>query len=1067
MCRTVSVLIFVLIACALAHADTTWVSDSLISGTWTSAHSPYMIQRTVTVGTSTTLSVGAGVTVFFDGPYRFNVYGTLRAIGTAASPIYFTTDTVANPSRWRGVRLLQATSTTLQHCVIEYGYATSPGDDRYGGGLEVQNCSPSLSYCTIRYCYALLDGGGVYCRSNGNANFTDCEIIGCYSHLGDGGGLFGLESSPILTRCMVRGNRTRQAGGGVAFESNPVNVVLASCQIDSNVAANGGGLYFRGHRLSATVNNCRMQGNSAARGGGVWDSAAHVDYVNCLISGNQAPSGGGMFSADGSQITMNFCTVANNPASDAAVWSRNDALALADVIVASPDQGTGVHVVNSGSISAVCCDVFSSAGSAFSGAIPSSLGRRSRTNLWGDSCDASLNLMFDPLFVNPDSSNFRLQDSSRCLAASFAAATIPVMDLDNLARPWPQESNPDIGAFENRHSNSSPNQLHAALRGTVGPGTFLVGEDIWVDAADTLTLLPGTQLTFVTRGSFVIRGLLLAMGTEEDSIIITADTIASPNHWQGMEFRNSPYGCRMSYCRISNSNNGNVRIYSTSPTFDHCVFEYGNSAVGGGVYCQADTSHFQQCTFRFNVAPYGGGSGYGGAGAACISSNAVFENCYFNHNRSSAWGGGLLLDQQGAPYVSHCTFVANGGWYGGGAIDADANSAVISNCLFYGNWAEDGGAIRVYSSARFEECVFDSNDALQGSAAYISGAQITRCTFLRNNAGDQAGIFCYGAVTLDNSIISFTRGIALGFDFSAGAVVAHCDFYGSTVANFGSVNGLSDMPPGIGRRNRTNFRGDSSDQYLNVFVNPLFADTVAHDYHLTAASHCIDAGDSTLPSDSDHTRPDIGAFYFPQSGHSPLPFTLIAPANDSILTADSAVTFRWGRASDPDYWDTLSCTLHLSLADTSFSVAAPVDSMSTLNLAPLHLTPPRPVSWWVTAHSLFPDTTITSDTFRFVVDIPDRVEQLHPLPTVFALHAVYPNPFNPATRISYDLPQPCEVRLRVFDVLGREVTTLVSQRQSAGFYSVEWNAQAYPSGMYFTILSAADKQFVRKMLLLK
>lgn len=87
--------------------------------------------------------------------------------------------------------------------------------------------------------------------------------------------------------------------------------------------------------------------------------------------------------------------------------------------------------------------------------------------------------------------------------------------------------------------------------------------------------------------------------------------------------------------------------------------------------------------------------------------------------------------------------------------------------------------------------------------------------------------------------------------------------------------------------------------------------------------------------------------------------------------------------------------------------------------------------------------------------------------THMATISVYPNPFNPTTQIRYDLPKSGMVTLTVFDLLGREVVTLVDQRVSAGSYTIEWNAERYPGGMYFAVLEAGNKRMVQKMLLMK
>lgn len=79
----------------------------------------------------------------------------------------------------------------------------------------------------------------------------------------------------------------------------------------------------------------------------------------------------------------------------------------------------------------------------------------------------------------------------------------------------------------------------------------------------------------------------------------------------------------------------------------------------------------------------------------------------------------------------------------------------------------------------------------------------------------------------------------------------------------------------------------------------------------------------------------------------------------------------------------------------------------------------------------------------------------------------YPNPFNPNTTISYTLKQSTSVKLTVYDRLGREVKTLVDEQQSAGTYSVEFNASNLPSGIYFYRIRTPEKTEVRKMILAK
>ncbi len=88
-------------------------------------------------------------------------------------------------------------------------------------------------------------------------------------------------------------------------------------------------------------------------------------------------------------------------------------------------------------------------------------------------------------------------------------------------------------------------------------------------------------------------------------------------------------------------------------------------------------------------------------------------------------------------------------------------------------------------------------------------------------------------------------------------------------------------------------------------------------------------------------------------------------------------------------------------------------------------------------------------------------------PSGFALNQNFPNPFNPSTLISYKLATLSDVTLKVYDVLGREVQTLVHERQTAGEHSVTFNAANLPSGVYFYGISAGTFTQIRKMVFLK
>ncbi len=92
-------------------------------------------------------------------------------------------------------------------------------------------------------------------------------------------------------------------------------------------------------------------------------------------------------------------------------------------------------------------------------------------------------------------------------------------------------------------------------------------------------------------------------------------------------------------------------------------------------------------------------------------------------------------------------------------------------------------------------------------------------------------------------------------------------------------------------------------------------------------------------------------------------------------------------------------------------------------------------------------------------------------PGIFTLYQNYPNPFNPTTKIKYSIPvgtqHAVSVQLKVYDILGREVATLVNKQQQPGNYEVEFNASNLSSGVYFYRIITNDFTATKKFVLLK
>jgi hypothetical protein len=143
------------------------------------------------------------------------------------------------------------------------------------------------------------------------------------------------------------------------------------------------------------------------------------------------------------------------------------------------------------------------------------------------------------------------------------------------------------------------------------------------------------------------------------------------------------------------------------------------------------------------------------------------------------------------------------------------------------------------------------------------------------------------------------------------------------------------------------------------------------------------------------------------------------------------------------------------LTDTSLLLSTPLNSNTTFY-------------WHVSAMDTAGSSGY-SNTLKFTTGtaITAVNEPANGIPKKFALFQNYPNPFNPTTMIEYNLSKAQMVTLKVYNVLGQEIVTLVNNQQDAGYYRVNFNAEDLTSGVYFYILRTSNFMSIHKMLLLK
>ncbi len=1070
-----------------------------------------------------------------------------------------------------GISYQSSFSATLTNCDIRDNSA-----HHNGGGVSCSYSSPTFATCTIDSNSAGNNGGGLYCSNDSSPTLNNCTISDNTS-AGNGGGLnCNSDSSPLVTDCIFRGNRTDWIGGGVYCAGS--TAIFTRCTIFGNFSDDDAGGVFV-DAASPVFTNCTISNNSAvdldcgmycqfssptlnstiiafSEGYGIWfwnSEESQMKY--CDVFGNSdgnivfgdndpsnAPPGIGQLvttnaNDDSSDVYFNILldpmfvdTSVNDyhllegslciDAGDPTLLPDSDGT-VADIGVFYFPQTPPTYTLSPDSLD--FGDVLYRTDSTLSFWIH---------NPTENPLHAAGIRVTDTLFfqAHPTSAQIPAQDSVEIELTFMPRRNISYLDSVQISFGGLDEVETVIvqgtGIYD-------CHVLDGAVSGTLSLdcSPYYVAGDVTLGENDTLIIEAGVEVIFDSYSQFIVNGLLLAIGTEQDSIKFTCDTLFNPDHWGGIRFMSAHDSCRMEYCVIEmgradgdypDHKAGGVFCESSSPVFVHCsIYNNWAESDGGGVYCHnQSTPTFTHCTISDNVTDrYGGGvycsgsapsfsnctisdniaDGNGGA-LHCSNASPTFTDCIISDNAAGFNGGGVdLYGSSSSPSFTGCTVSGNiANNRGGGLHCSYSASATLENCTLHDNTTDDdgggfygshstssfvgctinnnssgdegGGIYGTYCSLAFTECTITDNASDDdGGGVFIRSDTSTtfiHCTISGNASVEGGGVYCFdSSPTFNSTIVTFSDGDGIFFNLSPECVFEYCDVYGSSVADIGFVDDdPSHGPAGIGELVLTNFNSDSCDTYYNIFLNPMFIDTAASDYNLLIGSPCIDAGDPELPYDPDSTITDIGAFYF--HSNAPLPFDLLSPANgDTVDTL--AVTMEWAASNDPDPGDSIAFYRVYIALDSTFSTGVDSQDVSATETIWEGLVDGQTYWWRVKAFDTQDKGTFSNQIWNFTSVASAISSEAVLLPTEFALHQNYPNPFNPTTTIRYDVKQSGLVSVKIFDILGREVATLVSGTIPAGFHTTVWDASSLPSGLYLCRMEAPGFEHTRKLVLLK
>jgi hypothetical protein len=556
---------------------------------------------------------------------------------------------------------------------------------------------------------------------------------------------------------------------------------------------------------------------------------------------------------------------------------------------------------------------------------------------------------------------------------------------------------------------------------------------------------------------------------------------------------------------------GAMGIYNSELTIlNSGLMDNGARILGGGIHSDFSTIEIKNTTFERDTTSDSGGAIFtwhcdltidnsefvdnlsvNGGAISSDSSSLMITGSNFTYN-SAQWGGGIS-NNRGEIYLEDCLFIRNISEHGGaintafsnaeftnisfeqnhsiwgGGIDAFNTSMHIDSCLFLQNEAEEnGGGIQYHiDTSQFVNPYkleilnsgFTKNSALLRGAIEIQqyfseislvDVRIDKCEFIENTIDRGGNLLITGFVkefTISNSVFTGNtaalRTATCQFSNHVSGKIYNCLFNSNYTINGGAASSL-------GTGTEVNFI--NSTFYHNIggaaltLRNASYSTLINNIFWGTKRSTIIvNAVTDTTPCILNINYCDI------QYGF------------DSIVVKDTVSVVEQGIGNienDPLFLDTLNNNFRLQ--DTSPCNSAGVDSIEIAGFWSYCPTTDIEGNFRPNPSGSMPD--IGAYESQYIVDIK---EYNLSLPTEYTLFQNYPNPFNPNTTIKWQIPATGFVTLKIYDVLGKEVTTLVNEELRAGKQETIFNASHYNSGIYFYQLKVGKYLYTKKMILLK
>ncbi|MBL0061989.1 MAG: right-handed parallel beta-helix repeat-containing protein [bacterium] len=770
----------------VARADSTFVLSGNVEGNWSLATSPYVVQGNITVLATDSLTIEPGVRVYFTGAYSLGISGYFGVGGTPNDSVVFTTDTLLNPSRWRGLSLSNANdSSYIRYAVIEN--ASSAGTFVTGGTtLRLEHCSfyrnkaelaggamyVTASTLLMDSCYfernaSRTEGGAMYIHNNIGTIISDTRAFKNVSTNGSGGGAYVRGASPMLVHCTFDSNYARVNGGGIMFKNCTARIdssimrannarghgggiacensspLIYDCTVEANYTTDfdGGGVYVWG--------DCIVRQNTAGLyGAGVFlRNNAHPTFTNCDFDSNTSLGNGGGLSIRQSQPTLTNCRIRRNTADAEGggvhLWEAADATFFScEISNNSSDLNGGGISTNQSTLNAANCLITKNQTAALGGGLATT--NSSKIYLQHCTIGGSVNggMRLESTVADIENSIVALSLGDNLYFDAAVASRIAYSLLQGniqYAGNDPTNGPTLLGSIVAVNANGDScdtyfnlfvdPQFEDAASGNwnLTFGSPAVGAGNWNSLTEDLSgaIRPQPAMTLPDMGA-----LESADGFSPDGLFGPLSGSIGPNTIKVVAdvVVDSPNtltivpGTTLMFCGPSGLDVTGV-VNALGAFTDSIVFATDTVTNPG----------------RWRGVTMSGNSG-----------NSEFEYCSISDSRAlttKRTEGGAIRMASVSPSFSNCSIERHQALQGG-AVFLEQSSPTFTNCYFEAGAADSGGVIcaRSGSAPIFDGCTIKSGMATAGGGYLAQGAtgQLLNCR-IENNSSFSTG----GAVFLD------------------------------------------------------------------------------------------------------------------------------------------------------------------------------------------------------------------------------------------------------------------------------------------------------------------------------